>query len=190
MGQRERVMRPLLCIALVFAVAVPFSRGQNFAPVASFPLDRNPLVIRQPAQANRPFSVTGQRGAILGQQDGSFELWLLPVKMLHEARLTARLQGYDTVINLNDHASQIEVRPDHTTITYSHAAITVKQHMFIPRSAQGGVAEAVVLFEIHAIRPATVTLQFEPSMERMWPAPNFGRPMVRGRASIPVASIR
>lgn len=167
--------RNLLCVFL-FSPLLMAEAQTPFAPVASFPLDGNPLVIRQPAQANRPFSVTGQRGAILGQQDGSFELWLLPVKILHNARLTARLENYEAVIDLNAHASEIEVRPDHTTITYSHAAITVKQHMFIPRSAQFGVATAMVLFEIHAVRPATVTLQFEPSMERQWPAPNFGRP--------------
>ncbi|MEG9435420.1 glycogen debranching protein [Edaphobacter sp. HDX4] len=150
--------------------------GPSFKPISSFSLSSNPLVIRQPAQPNRPFSVTGQRGAILGQQDGSFELWLLPVKILHNARLTATLEGYETTIDLNEHASEIEVRPDHTTITYSHAGITVKQHMFVPRSASPGVATALVVFEIHAIRPAVMTLQFEPSVERQWPAPNFGRP--------------
>ncbi len=170
---RQRKLH-LLCGFLFSPVFL--AAQMTFAPTPKFSLDDNPLVIRQPAQANRPFSVTGQQGAILGQQDGSFELWLLPVKMLHNARLTAKLQGYETVIDLNANASQIEVRPDHTTITYSHAAITVKQHMFIPRSAQRDVATAVILFEIHAIRPAVVTLQFEPSMERQWPASNFGRP--------------
>ncbi len=145
-------------------------------PTPIFPLDTNPLTLLQPAQANRPFSVVGQRGAILGQQDGTFELWSLPVKVLDHAHLTARLEGYEADIDLNQHASQIEVRPDHTTITYAHAAIAVKQHMFIPRAAQNGVATAIVLFEIHAIRPATVTLSFDPAMERQWPAPNFGRP--------------
>jgi hypothetical protein len=167
-------MRSLLCTVLLFPL---FAEAQvSFSPITRFSLDSNPLVIDQPAQENRPFSVTGQRGAILGQQDGTFELWLLPVKILHNARLTARLQDYEAIIDLNKHASEIEVRPDHTTITYSHAAITVKQHMFIPRSAQPGVATAIVLFEIHAVRPAVVTLQFEPSLERQWPAPNFGRP--------------
>jgi hypothetical protein len=144
--------------------------------IPAFPLDADPLVIRKDAMANKPFSVTGERGAILGQQDGSFELWLLPVKVLHEARLTVKLKDYDTVIDLNAHASNIEVRPDHTTITYSHAAITVKQHMFIPHTSEPGLATAVVLFEIHASRPAELTLSFAPSMEQQWPAPNFGRP--------------
>jgi hypothetical protein len=161
----------LLCLPLL---APLMANAQARTPI--FPLDQNPLAILQPAQANRPFSVVGQRGAILGQQDGTFELWSLPVKVLDHARLTAKLEGYEADIDLNQHASQIEVRPDHTTITYAHAAITVKQHMFIPRSAQNGVATAIVLFEIHAIRPATVTLSFSPAMERQWPAPNFGRP--------------
>src|SRR5882757_4404440 len=119
---RKHAARTLLCIAMLFTLTNLFADAQtDFAPIAHFSLDSNPLVIRQPAQANRPFSVTGQRGAILGQQDGTFELWLLPVKMLRGARLIAKLQGYETAIDLNAHASQIEVRPDHTTITYSHA---------------------------------------------------------------------
>ena len=150
--------------------------GLRFDTVPAFPLDGNPLVIHRAARANQPFSVTGQRGAILGQQDGTFELWLLPVKVLHDARLSARMQGYDADINLNDYASDVEVRPDHTTITYAHAAMTVRQHMFIPRDATPGLSAAVVLFEVHAARPVTLTLSFTPSMERQWPAPNFGRP--------------
>ncbi len=146
------------------------------APVPAFPLDTNPLVITRAARTNQPFSVTGQRGAILGQQNGDFELWLLPVKLLHDAHLTAELDGYDAAIELNDHASSIEVRPDHTTITYAHAAITVRQHMFIPRNSEPGLASAVVLFEVHSSRRARISLSFTPSMERQWPAPNFGRP--------------
>ena len=182
---KVNVVRPLLAALLSLAAAAALllapahaqtSAQTPFAPIPAFPLDSNPLVITQPAQPNRSFSVTGERGAILGQQDGSFELWLLPVKVLHNAHLTAHIEGYATTIDLNREASTIEVRPDHTTITYAHAAITVRQHMFIPRGAEQGIATAIVLFEVHAAHPAELTLSFEPSMERMWPAPNFGRP--------------
>lgn len=158
---------------------------ESFAAVPAFPLESNPLKIERTPRANQPFSVTGERGTILGQQDGTFELWLLPVKMLHNARLTARLKDYDAPIDLNAHAAAMEVRPDHTTITYAHAAITVKQHMFIPHDAEAGMASAVVLFEVHAARAAEISLSFEPSMERQWPAPNFGRP---GSSWVPVGS--
>ena len=103
-------------------------------------------------------------------------MWLLPVKLIHDVRLSARLEGYDAAIDLNAQAAEIEVRPDETTVTYAHAAITVKQHMFVPRVSEDGVANAVVLFEVHAARKAELTLSFAPAMERMWPAPNNGRP--------------
>ena len=150
--------------------------GAGFGTVPAFRMDGNPLVIERPARAKEPFSVTGERGAVLGQQDGVFEMWLLPVKVMHDVRLSARLEGYDAVIDLNAQAADIEVRPDETTITYAHAAITVRQHMFVPRVSEDGVANAVVLFEVHAARKAELTLSFAPAMERMWPAPNFGRP--------------
>jgi hypothetical protein len=166
----------------IFGVAISLAsalsmRGQGvFATVPAFALDSNPLVIERPARQNQPFSVVGERGAILGQQDGTFELWSLPVKVLHGVHLTAHLDGYGAPIELNECASAVEVRPDHTTIVYSHAAITVRQHMFLPRTGPSGVATALVLFEIHAVRHAEVTLSFTPSMEREWPAPNHGRP--------------
>jgi glycogen debranching enzyme len=171
-----------LCFASMFSLAVASALAQQsvsaprLSSVDQFDLGENPLTIRQPAQPNRPFSVTGQRGAIIGQQDGTFELWLLPTKILHNARLTAQLDGYGALIYMNQQASTIEVRPDHTTITLSHAAITIKEHLFIPRSASSGVVSAMVLLEIHSVRPAQITLSFEPSLERQWPAPNFGRP--------------
>ncbi|NUQ29964.1 MAG: glycogen debranching protein [Acidobacteriaceae bacterium] len=169
----------LLSTPSAHAQSLPLDRAylqREFHAVDAFALDANPLVIDHAARPNQPFSVTGERGAILGQQDGSFELWLLPVKIFHNAKLSARLEGYPALIDLNAQAAEIEVRPDHTTITYSHAAITVKQHMFIPRGQPAGQATAVVLFEVHASRPAAITLSLDPSLERQWPAPNFGRP--------------
>ncbi len=164
------------CVLLGLSSAASLPAQALFAPVPAFALNSNPLVIERSARPNQPFSVVGERGAILGQQDGTFELWSLPVKVLRDVHLTAQLQDYGAVINLNDYASSMEVRPDHTTIVYSHAAITVRQHMFLPRNGSPGVGAAIVLFEIHATRAADVTLSFTPSMEREWPAPNHGRP--------------
>ena len=181
-------MRILASATVGVAIALSFSSSLqaqgDFATVPAFALDNNPLKIERPARQNQPFSVVGERGAILGQQDGTFELWSLPVKVLNSVHLTAYLAGYGAPIELNEYASTLQVRPDHSTIVYSHAAITVRQHMFLPRTGPSGVASAVVLFEIHATRPAEITLSFTPSMERQWPAPNHGRPsgswIVRG----------
>ena len=139
-------------------------------PVPKFPLPDSPMTIRQAPREFEPFTVAGETGAIIGQQNGSFEAWAFPLKILSHLRITAEMQDYPVPIELNQHAALITVHPAYTSITYSHAAMTVKQHMFTSS------AGAMVLFEISAIRPLRLTFRFTPELLRMWPAPNFGRP--------------
>ncbi|MGA2195605.1 MAG: glycogen debranching protein [Bryobacteraceae bacterium] len=136
----------------------------------SFPFGTSPWAITRPAQARMPFTVAGRAGAIFGQGDGSFEAWIFPAKIASHFRITAELADYPIPIELPEYAASVEVNPDHTTLTYSHAAFTVKQHMF------SGTAGPVVFFEIASVRPLTLTFRFTPEMLRMWPAPNFGLP--------------
>ncbi len=120
--------------------------------------------------------MTGATGAILGLQNGSVELWMLPTKVFSNLHLTAELAGYPVPIDLNAAAAAIDVQPDHTTITYSHAAITVRQHMFVPAGENNPAKGAIIFFEIESILPAVLTISIEPSMVQQWPAPAFGRP--------------
>ncbi len=140
----------------------------------AFALPTRELSISRPAQPRMPFSVAGEAGAIFGQGDGSFEAWAFPVKIASHFRITAELEGYPIPIELSEYASVIEVNPERTTIIYSHAAFTVKQHMFSGRGP--GATGPVVFFEIAALRPLTLTFRFTADMLRMWPAPNFGLP--------------
>jgi glycogen debranching enzyme len=118
--------------------------------------------------------VAGEHGAIFGQQNGECEAWAFPVKVLSHLRITAELKDYPVPIDVNDLPGAIEVTPGRTTIVYSHAAFTIRQHMFAPRGAVG--ASPVILFEFASVRPMKLTFSFTPVVERMWPAPNFGRP--------------
>jgi glycogen debranching enzyme len=141
-----------------------------------FPLSDGPLIIRQAVQPQHPFTVTGSTGAILGLQNGNVELWALPTKVFSNLHLVAELDSYTVPIDLNAAAATIDVQPDHTTITYSHAAITVRQHMFVPAGDSNQTQGAIIFFEIESIRPAVITISFEPAMVQEWPAPSFGRP--------------
>ena len=123
-----------------------------------------------PAVPSRPFTVAGRHGAILGRQSGKFEAWVWPVKILSDFRIRAELADYAVPIDVNALAAEITVTPAETIITYSHAAFTIRQHMFALAS---GVAAS---FEIQSIRPMDITFSFTPEMLKMWPAPNFGRP--------------
>jgi len=167
-------MRRLLSLIAFSLLAQFLSSQQTFEPLKNFDLAKSPIAITELATARRPFSVVAERGAVLGQQDGSFELWSLPYKILQRARVSVDLDGYGVPIDLNPLAATIEVSPDRTTITYSHSAITVRQEMFVVRGGSARDPAAVILFSIDSTRSGTLTLEFEPVMAPMWPAPQHG----------------
>jgi glycogen debranching enzyme len=143
--------------------------------IAELPLRMDGPVLRRSVRAGEPFTVAGMQGVIVGQQQGLSEIWLLPVKLLSHMTVEAEVQGYPVPLDLNSMAREIEVRPDRTTITYSHIAVTVKQTMFAPEDAPMGTG-AVVLFEVDAVRPVTLTVSFTAEMREMWPKPSSGTP--------------
>ena len=174
---------PLLALLLTGVQAGPAQSTPatpRLEPTPRFELPTGPLTLRTPAIPNHPFTVTGRTGAILGMQDGSVELWQLPVKFFSGLHLTAEVDGYPVPIDLNEQAATLEVSPDHTTLTYAHAAITVRQHMFVPAgnedASKESAAGGMIVFEIEAIAPATITVSLKPAMIREWPAPQFGTP--------------
>jgi glycogen debranching enzyme len=170
--------RPTLIFGILAPLVILSSAAAQgtLQPMQQFSLSDGPLIIRQAVQPQHPFTVTGLTGAILGLQNGNVELWALPTKVFSNLHLVAELDGYTVPIDLNAAAATIDVQPDHTTITYSHAAITVRQHMFIPAGESNPAQGAIIFFEVASILPAVITISFEPAMIQEWPAPSFGRP--------------
>ncbi len=147
-------------------------------PIPQFPLATSDLTIRQHVESGKPFTVAGECGAFMGEQNGSFEAWIFPVKLLSHFVISAAVEGYPVPIDLNSDAAEIEVAPDHTTITYAHIAFTVREILFATRceSAAETGAGVIALFQIESSRPVTLTFSFTPEVRRMWPAPNYGPP--------------
>jgi hypothetical protein len=170
----------LAALPLFFSLmASSQSNGQSDdrPPVlAKFPFENSvSLKIVREAVPSKPFTVVGPRGAILGRQDGSFEAWIFPWKIFANLRISAEMQDYPVPIDVNDQAAVVEVRPDHTTITFSHANFTLREVLFAPHNAPDG-AGALAFFQIEALRPLTLTFQFVPEMKPMWPAPSDDHP--------------
>jgi glycogen debranching enzyme len=147
----------------------------DLTPVANFSTPAAPPEILSPASPDHPWTVAGEHGALFGRQNGRFEAWLWPVKILSHFRISAELANYAVPIDVNALAAEIKVTGPETVITYSHAAFTIRQHMFAPRRESTPATGAVVFFEIHSVRALKLTFSFTPEMLRMWPAPNFGR---------------
>ncbi len=193
-----------LPVALALTVFAPAAGAQRLHPLDAFPLDapkslpaslnlapnlapnpasnQAPLMIRRPVRAHQPFTVAGKRGMLVGREAGSFESWILPVKLLSHLEITAQIEGYPVPIDVNQQAASIDVRPDHTTITYAHIGFTLRQIMFSPSeplndsAAQFPATGPVVLFQVDARHPVDLTFRFTPEMLWMWPKRNDGVP--------------
>ncbi len=144
-------------------------------PLKTFPMREDGPVLTQAVRTNEPFTVAGPQGVIAGRQNGVIEAWVLPVKMLSHLTIEANVEGYSVPLDLNSMAREIEVRPDRTTITYSHIALVLKQIMFAPDAMADGTG-AVILFQVDSVRPVELTFRFVPEMRKMWPALGGGSP--------------
>ncbi|MDR3741779.1 MAG: hypothetical protein P4L40_22395 [Terracidiphilus sp.] len=177
-----RSLAPALLLAAASAIlaqTTPVVPAFTSLPPIAF--DTSNPVLRAPAQPQKPFTVSGPRGVLLGQQDGTLEAWVLPVKVLSHLTIEARVQGYSVPVDVNQQAASIEVRPDRTILTYSHIGFTVRQIMFSPPAASapsGPATGPVVLFEFDCLHPTDFTFRFTPNLLWMWPARNEGIPSV------------
>lgn len=74
----------------VLAAVGSFAQSGNLAPVTTMRWREDGPVLRQPVQTGEPFTVAGERGVLVGQQQGEFEAWILPVKLLSHLTRTWR----------------------------------------------------------------------------------------------------
>jgi glycogen debranching enzyme len=165
------VIRSALC--LLAAAMLP---AAELSPLPAFTKPSSELQILAPCVPRMPWTVAGEHGAMFGRQNGKFETWLWPVKILSNFSIRAELADYAVPIDVNALAAEIKVTPAETIITYSHAAFTIRQHMFAARGPDKPTTGVAAFFEIDSARPLDITFSFTPEMLRMWPAPNFGRP--------------
>ena len=94
------------------------------------------------------------------------EAWAYPLKLVDDFKLGFLLEGYPLEIDGPQIARWIDVRPEATTFTYSHAGFTVRQMIFAPVDEPA----IVMLLDVQSVLPLTVVGSFRPRLKLMWPA--------------------
>jgi glycogen debranching enzyme len=155
----------LACLLLILSV-VPGVKAQMNAPTPKFALTKSGLELERRAQAGTFFDVLGRKSAVAGYENRSFEAWVYPLKILDDFKLSFHLQGYPLDIQGTDTLASIDVRPEATILTYTHAAFTVRQIIFAPLDEQG----IVMLLDVRSVLPLAITASFRPRLKLMWPA--------------------
>ena len=136
--------------------------------VPRFPIAASPVELTGPVRPGEYLGVTGPRAAWLGVETGEAELWVHPLKVGRGFRLSFQAPGYGAPIPGERVARTVEVRPELTTITYSHAAFRVRQHILAPRDTDA--SGILVLLDVDSPDPMEIVAEFHPVLDFMWPA--------------------
>jgi glycogen debranching enzyme len=160
--------------ALLGSLAVAVTLRASDAPLAAqpeltvpkFPIHTSPIQLTGDVRPLQYLGVVGRRSAWLGSETGSAELWVHPFKLADDFALAFRIPDYVAPVRGADVARRVDVRPELTTITYTHATFTVRQHIMAPLDAPG----LLVLLEVDAIRPLEVIVSFRMIFQYAWPA--------------------
>lgn len=112
-------------------------------------------------------SAVGRRAALLGNNEGRFEAWIYPLKILRGLRLRFHIDG--RILPAEPLARTVITRPESTTIVFSDGSFQVRETLFVPVHEPG----AIITFEVQTDRPLQIEVDFRPDFQLEWPA-NLG----------------
>jgi glycogen debranching enzyme len=153
-------------VGLLWALPMTALPAEQALPaVPRFAIAASPIGLRGDVRPRQYLGVVGPRSAWLGAETGEAELWVHPLKIASAFQLDFRVPEYVEAIRGRDVARTVEVRPEATTITYSHATFTVRQHMLAPLDEPG----LLVLLEVDTYRPLEIVASFRAVLQYAWP---------------------
>ena len=159
----------LVCCLLFFSQLVCAARASaqvNAAAIPKFSLRKSGLELEHASRAGAFYAVTGRRAAAFGYEHRALEAWVYPLKILDDFGLSFQIEGYPLEFTGADTLARVNVRPEATTFTYSHAAFTVRQIVFTPLDEPG----IIMLIGVESALPLTVNVSFRPRLRLSWPA--------------------
>jgi glycogen debranching enzyme len=108
--------------------------------------------------------LTGTRAALFGNECGTMEAWVYPLKIFREFHLNFVTEG--RVLPAEALARTLTVRPESATILYAGDTFTVRETLFVPVDAEG----AVILLNVETEQALEIEAVFHRDYQIMWPA--------------------
>ena len=165
--RRHSTQKPtVVWLATLLIVSLPRpTTAQPNTVVPKFDIDTSPLILTNDVRPHQYLGVLGRAAAWLGSETGAAELWVHPLKLASDFKLDFSIPDYVEPVSGADVARFVEVRPELTTITYSHATFTVRQHILAPLHAAG----LLVLLDVQTFRPLDIKVSFKTVFQYAWP---------------------
>jgi len=161
---------PALLALVLLALVVPAgTRLEAQAAAAPTPVvlppTAGPLALREPIRPGAYLGVEGRRAAAFGSEQGDFEVWAWPLKLLHGFDLAFQTPLYAEPVRAEDIARSVVVEPAGATIIYTHAAFTVRERIFVPVDEPA----VVIVLEVESVRPMEIVASFHADLQLAWP---------------------
>ncbi len=170
LSTRTRFTGLLTTVVALFGATSPLVAQARTDParsgVSRFTVTPSAIGLTAEVRPGEYLGVTGPRSAWLGLETGAAEIWVHPLKVVRDFEVHFQTPLYREPIRGASVARSVDVRPEATTITYSHAAFTVRQHIIAPHAEPG----VLLLFDVEAIEPIELVIQFRPVLQYGWPA--------------------
>ncbi len=154
-------LRLLILLSLFIAGASSLLAQEKFGNCNT---SGGPLTLVRTAENWQFLDAVGPHSGLLGREDGTFEAWIYPLKLLRDFHLAFRVG--DRVIAASSLPRKIIARPESTSILYAGESFAVCETWFAPLHETG----ALVTIQLESYEPISVEAAFEPDAAWMWPA--------------------
>lgn len=158
-------IRITIIISLFLLISLFAQDGQR-GLIPKFELKKNDIELTRLAQPSQYFDRIGRKAALMGFEDGTFEMWVWPWKPLRNFQLLFFIGSSTTPILPKDIVKRISVTPEAVTLTYSYESFTVKEIIMVPVEEKG----ALILLDVNTTIPLKIVPGFLPVMQPQWPA--------------------
>ncbi len=122
------------------------------------------LELSRPIRSWEFVSAVGTRAGIFGNEQGTLEAWVYPLKILRDFHLRFHING--ATLPAESLARTLIVHPESSTIVYTGDVFSVRETLFVPVHESG----AIIAFDVDASEPLEIEAVFNRDFQMEWPA--------------------
>lgn len=163
--QRDSLLRLLLAFLLLGGVAAAQQSDRTAPPSASESVSSLPVWSTTRTQPNRYISAHGLRAFAGGYSEDGLEFWTFPLQIVSAYQLSFALPHAPAVSGI-EILKSIETDPLGVTRIYTAPDFRVREHITTHAQHPG----VLVHFTVEGRSDLRIEVQFQPSLNLMWPA--------------------
>ncbi len=134
--------------------------------VKRFNIVNNEIQLERQVSPQTYCESVGRKAAIFGYEKGAFEVWVYPFKIVSDLQFAVSIPRYNFFMKGTDLAKRIIVRPEMTTLVFSHDLFAIQLHLLTPINDPG----CIFLFDVDSYTSLELWISFLPNLVPMWPA--------------------